>query len=107
MDFKLFLIFVVILSAVYQGPAVYRNLTCVEYELGYVERMLYYLTTREMVTICPTRADLIWRIGNEVFCTFLSVLLTLILSYTPLVENITKERSSAVVTMFQKWRNGI
>ncbi|XP_069116022.1 uncharacterized protein [Argopecten irradians] len=42
MDIKIFLIFMVILCVAQQGPVAYRGLTCVEPEVGYMERMINY-----------------------------------------------------------------
>ncbi|XP_033739590.1 uncharacterized protein LOC117326898 [Pecten maximus] len=101
MDIKLFLIFVVILSAMHQGPASYRDLTCVEPEPGYTQRMLSFLTAREFERICPARAVLIWRIGSEVFCNLLCVLITLLLGYAPSIRNSARERWSFMVSMIK------
>ncbi|XP_033739566.1 uncharacterized protein LOC117326879 [Pecten maximus] len=104
MDIKLFLIFVVILSAMHQGPAAYRDLTCVEPEPGYAKRLFYYLAAREVERACPARADLIWRIGSEVFCNLLCVLITLLLGYAPSIRNSARERWSSMVSMIKEWR---
>ncbi|OWF41089.1 hypothetical protein KP79_PYT21024 [Mizuhopecten yessoensis] len=104
MDIKLFLIFVVMLCAMHQGPAVYRDLTCVEPETGYAKRLFYYFTASEIEKICPTVTKLTWRFGNEVFYNLLCVLLTLLLGYAPSVGKIVKEKMSAAVSMFQEWR---
>ncbi|OWF56589.1 uncharacterized protein LOC110445794 [Mizuhopecten yessoensis] len=104
MDIRLFLIFVVMTCALSQGPAVYRDLTCVEPEPGYAKRLFYYFTASEIEKICPTVTDLTWRIGNEVFYNLLCVLLTLLLGYAPLVGKVVKEKWSAAVLMFREWR---
>ncbi|XP_021341809.1 uncharacterized protein LOC110442493 [Mizuhopecten yessoensis] len=105
MDIKLFLIYVVMMSAVHRGPAVYRDLTCVELEPGYTKRFFQYFTATEIEKVCPTSADLTWRIGNEVFCTLLCVLLTLLLGYAPSIRKSAKERWSAMVLMVRAWWN--
>ncbi|XP_021357367.1 uncharacterized protein LOC110452931 [Mizuhopecten yessoensis] len=104
MNVKLFLIFVVMMCAMHQGPAVYRDLTCVEPEPGYAKRLFYYFNAGEIVKVCPTVADLTSRIGNEVFCYLLCVLLTLLLGYAPSIGKVVKEKWSAAVSMFQEWR---
>ncbi|XP_033733666.1 uncharacterized protein LOC117322831 [Pecten maximus] len=108
MDIKIFLIFMVILNVMQQSPAAYRDLTCVEPEPGYTKRMLYYFTAREVEKACPTQVDLILRIGNEVFCTFLCGIVSLMLAYTyvyaPLIGNCAKKRWTVMVFMFQAWR---
>ncbi|XP_021357915.1 uncharacterized protein LOC110453329 isoform X1 [Mizuhopecten yessoensis] len=87
----LFLIYVVVmLSAMQQGPAVYRNLTCVEPEPGY----------NQAEKVCPTPVTLTWRLGNEVFCTLLCVLLALLFGFAPSIVKSAKEKWS----MFQEWR---
>ncbi|XP_033759898.1 uncharacterized protein LOC117342042 [Pecten maximus] len=104
MDIKLFLILVVMLSALQQGPAAYRDFTCVEPEPGYAKRIFYYFTAREIERMCPARADLMWRIGSEVFCNLLGVLITILLGYAPTIRNNTRERWTAMISMFQEWR---
>ncbi|XP_021356683.1 uncharacterized protein LOC110452455 [Mizuhopecten yessoensis] len=104
MNIKLFLIFVVMMCAMHQGPAVYRDLTCVEPEPGYAKRLFYYFNAGEIEKVCPTVADLTSRIGNEVFCNLLCVLLTLLLGYALLIGKVVKEKWSAAVSMFQEWR---
>ncbi|XP_021359471.1 uncharacterized protein LOC110454337 [Mizuhopecten yessoensis] len=104
MNIRLFLVFVVTLCAMHQGPAVYRDLTCVEPEPGYAKRLFYYFTASEIKKVCPTVTDLTWRIGNEVFYNLLCVLLTLLLGYGPSIGKIVKEKWSAAVSMFREWR---
>ncbi|XP_021364960.1 uncharacterized protein LOC110457843 [Mizuhopecten yessoensis] len=104
MNIRLFLIFLVMMYAMQQGPAVYRDLTCVEPEPGYAKRLFYYFTASEIEKVCPTVTDLTWRIGNEVFYSLLCVLLILLLGYAPSIGNIVKEKWSAAVSMFQEWR---
>ncbi|XP_033741555.1 uncharacterized protein LOC117328195 [Pecten maximus] len=104
MNIRLFLIFVVMLSAMHQGPAAYRDFTCVEPEPGYAKRLFYYFTSRDVERICPAGADLIWRIGKEVFITLLLVLITLLLGYAPSIRNGAKEKWTTMFSMFQAWR---
>ncbi|XP_021339039.1 uncharacterized protein LOC110440346 [Mizuhopecten yessoensis] len=104
MNIRLFLIFVVMMCAMHQGPAVYRELTCVEPEPGYAKRLFYYFTASEIGKVCPTVTDLTWRIGIEVFYNLMSVLLILLLGYAPSIGKIAKEKWSAAVSMFQEWR---
>ncbi|XP_033753368.1 uncharacterized protein LOC117336822 [Pecten maximus] len=107
MDIKIFLIFVVILNAMQQGPAAYRDLKCVEPEPGHTKRLLYYFTSREIEQVCPTQVELMWRIGNDVFRTFLCGVITLMLVYTyvcaPSIGNRAKKRWTTNVCMFQAW----
>ncbi|XP_021340782.1 uncharacterized protein LOC110441839 isoform X2 [Mizuhopecten yessoensis] len=104
MNIRLFLIFVVMMCAMHQGPTVYRGLTCVEPEPGYAKRLFYYFTASEIEKVCPTVTALTRRFGNEVFYNLLCVLLTLLLGYASLVGKVVKEKWSAAVSMFQKWR---
>ncbi|XP_021351003.1 uncharacterized protein LOC110448856 [Mizuhopecten yessoensis] len=104
MNIKLFLICVVMMYTMHQGPAVYRDFACVEPEPGYAKRLFYYFTASEIEKVCPTVTDLTWRIGNEVFNNLMCVLLTLLLGYAPSIGQIVKEKWSAAVSMFQEWR---
>ncbi|XP_021347679.1 uncharacterized protein LOC110446724, partial [Mizuhopecten yessoensis] len=104
MNIKIFLIFVVMMCAMHQGPAVYRDLTCVEPEPGYAKRLFYYFNAGEIEKVCPKAADLTLRIGNEIVCNLLCVLLTLLLGYAPSIGKVVKEKWSAAVSMFQEWR---
>ncbi|XP_021352849.1 uncharacterized protein LOC110449981 [Mizuhopecten yessoensis] len=103
MNISLFLIFVVMMCAMHQGPAVYRDLTCVEPEPGHAKRLFYYFTASEIEKVCPTVTDLTWRIGNVVFYNLLCVLLTLLLGYASSIREIVKEKWSAAVSMFREW----
>ncbi|XP_060068721.1 uncharacterized protein LOC132548843 [Ylistrum balloti] len=104
MDFKLLLLFVVMLSTIHQGPAAYRDLTCVEPEPGYVKRFYHYVTANEIKKECPTPADLILRIGHEMFYTLVCVLLTLLLGNAPSLGNRIREAVSAIFLKFKEWR---
>ncbi|OWF37295.1 hypothetical protein KP79_PYT12682 [Mizuhopecten yessoensis] len=81
-----------------RGPA------SVEPEPGYAPRLFHYFTASGIEKVCPAPADLIRRIGNEVFCILLSKLLALLLGYVPSIGNIAREKWSAMVSMFQGWR---
>ncbi|XP_060080862.1 uncharacterized protein LOC132560219 [Ylistrum balloti] len=102
MDIKLFLIFVVMLSAMHQGPAVYREYTCVEPEPGYLKRLLSYFSGREIENVCPTLTDLIMRNINGIFTSVLLMVLPLLLGYV--VGNAIKEKSSIIFSTFLEWK---
>ncbi|XP_021367023.1 uncharacterized protein LOC110459209 [Mizuhopecten yessoensis] len=104
MNIRLFLIFVVMLCAVHQGPAAYRDLTCVEPEPRYAQKLFHYFTVSGIEKVCVTPAYPTRRIGNEVFCILLSKLLALLLGYVPSIGHIAREKWSAMVSMFQGWR---
>ncbi|XP_021379095.1 uncharacterized protein LOC110466713 isoform X2 [Mizuhopecten yessoensis] len=82
-----------------------RRYISVEPELGYAKRLFHYLNAGEIEQVCPTVANLTWRIGMEVFYNLLCVLLTLLLRYAPSVGKIVKEKWSAAVSMFREWRS--
>ncbi|XP_021365686.1 uncharacterized protein LOC110458353 [Mizuhopecten yessoensis] len=105
MTIRSFLLFVVLLSAMLQGPAQYLDLTCVEPEPGYGRRVFHYFTATEIEKVCPTSADLTWRIGKEIFCTLLCVLLMLLLDYVPSIANGAKVRWPAMVSLVREWIN--
>ncbi|XP_069107130.1 uncharacterized protein [Argopecten irradians] len=108
MDIKILLIFMVILCAAQQGPVAYRGFTCVEPEVGYMERMINYFVARKVEKTCPTHGALLLRIGNEVFCTVLCAITSLILVYTYmyalLVGNHARKFWKAIGVMFREWR---
>ncbi|XP_069133262.1 uncharacterized protein [Argopecten irradians] len=108
MDIKLFLIFLVIISVVQQGPAASKGIMCVEPELGYTKIISNYFTATDFRKACPTQGDLLWTIGNEAFCTILCGIVSLVISYShayaPLVGKRSKERWRTVCSMFREWR---
>ncbi|XP_021368694.1 uncharacterized protein LOC110460216 [Mizuhopecten yessoensis] len=105
MNIRLLLIYLVLLSAVQQGPAAYRDLMSVGSEQGYAQKMFHYFSTTAIENVCPTPADLAWRIGNEVFCTLLCLLLSLLLRHAPSIAKSAKGKWSALVTTVHEWRN--
>ncbi|XP_069109634.1 uncharacterized protein [Argopecten irradians] len=108
MDIKLFLIFLVIICVVQQGPVAYRGITCVEPEPGYTKIILNYLTARDFPKACPTHGYLLLTIGNEVFYTMLRGIVSLMIVYAyvyaPLIGKRTKQRWRTVRSMFREWR---
>ncbi|XP_060065492.1 uncharacterized protein LOC132545839 [Ylistrum balloti] len=104
MDIKLLLLFVVMLTTIHQGPAAYRDIMCVEPEPGYLNRFYHYVTANEIKKVCPTPADLILRIGHEMFYTLMCVFLTLFMGYAPSLGNGVKQTLLATFAKFKEWR---
>ncbi|XP_060066050.1 uncharacterized protein LOC132546350 [Ylistrum balloti] len=104
MNIRSFLLFVVMLSAIQQGPAVYRGLVCVEPEPGYVQRLYHYFTASEFEKVCPTPADITLRIGNEILFTLLCTLVSLLLRNTPTIGRFARKGCSTTMSMIHEWR---
>ncbi|XP_060066392.1 uncharacterized protein LOC132546691 [Ylistrum balloti] len=104
MDIRLFLLFVVMLSVMHQGPGIYQGLVCVEPEPGYVQRFYHYLTASEFEKVCPTSVDVAMRIGNEVLCTLLCALVSLLLRNAPAVGRRVRKGYSTMMSMIHEWR---
>ncbi|XP_060067407.1 uncharacterized protein LOC132547641 [Ylistrum balloti] len=104
MNIRSFLLFVVMLSAIQQGPAVYRGLVCVEPAPGYVQRFYHYFAASEFEKICPTSADIALQIGNEILCTLLCTLVSLLLRNIPAIGRFTRKGCSTMMSMIHEWR---
>ncbi|XP_069136867.1 uncharacterized protein [Argopecten irradians] len=99
MDIRLSIILVVMLSVIHQGPSTYTDLMCVERESGYSERLFHYFAGTE-IKGCPRKADLLWRMVNEVLCNILCLLVTLLMGHASLI----KKKWNVMTTKLQKWR---
>ncbi|XP_060075011.1 uncharacterized protein LOC132554716 [Ylistrum balloti] len=104
MDIGSFLLFVVMLSVMQQGPAVYSDLVCVEPEPGYVQRFYHYFSASEFEKACPTTADITLQIGNEIMCTLFCTLVSLLLRNAPAIGKCIRKGYSTVMSMIHEWR---
>ncbi|XP_069131807.1 uncharacterized protein [Argopecten irradians] len=78
---------------------------CVEPEPRFAQRMFLHFMAGEVPRICPTRLDIVWRVGNEVFCTLLSILVTLLLGQAASIGNNVYKRYTVMASTFKEWRN--
>ncbi|XP_060067954.1 uncharacterized protein LOC132548148 [Ylistrum balloti] len=102
-----FLIFIILLCAIREGPTTYKDLGCVEPEHGYVHRLIQYFTATKIEKLCPTHMDLVCRIGYEVFSIIICMLITLLLVSVPSIGIALKNRLSRMVSMAQEWKNRV
>ncbi|XP_033732221.1 uncharacterized protein LOC117321779 [Pecten maximus] len=102
---KSFLIYMGMLSAIQHGPAVYKDIKCVEPEPGYVLQLIRYFTATEIQKECPAPEDIAWRFGYEVICIVVCVLLTQMIAYAPSIGNTARRSLSKARNWIKRpWR---
>ncbi|XP_069109216.1 uncharacterized protein [Argopecten irradians] len=99
-----FLLFVATMGAMQQGPALYWDLMCVEPDPGFAVNMFNYLTSSEPASVCPASADILSRVGTEMFWYLVCVLMSLLLVSVCSIGKSVKRKWSGMVSRVQEWR---
>ncbi|XP_033760739.1 uncharacterized protein LOC117342650 [Pecten maximus] len=100
-----FVVLVAMLYIMYYAPAMYWELTCVEPEPGYAQRLLHFFIGTEIKKLCPKPIFFTWNIGKDIYNAVVSAITNVMIGWIlRCFGKFVHKRLFLVVSRILKWK---